>query len=73
MPESAETPIISIDRDVCLASGLCLVYAGGTFVHDTEAKAVLVNQVTDSIELIRTAVEACPTGALSLSLDEPGV
>jgi ferredoxin len=73
MPESAETPIISIDRDVCLASGLCLVYAGGTFVHDTEAKAVLVNPVSESIEQIRTAVEACPTGALSLSLDEPGV
>ena len=71
MSEPARTPIISIDRDICLGSEVCLVYAGGTFAHDTETKAVLVEPVSDSVEQIRTAVEACPTGALSLSVDQP--
>jgi ferredoxin len=73
MPESGGPMKILIDRDVCIGSGVCLVYAAGTFTHDGESKAVLVDPITDSAEDIRVAVEACPTGALSISSDEEGV
>ena len=45
--------------------------APGTFTHDDETKAVVVDAAADPIESIRTAVAACPTGALTLS--EEGV
>lgn len=58
---------VKIDRDRCMGSGMCIVYAPGTFAHDTETKAVLVSPQTDDIETVRTAVDACPTGALLMT------
>jgi ferredoxin len=55
-----------------MGSGLCIVYAPGTFAHDDETKAVVIDDAGDSIEDIHMAVEACPTGALSLTDDEGG-
>jgi ferredoxin len=49
-----------------MGSGMCLVYAPGTFEHDEHTKAIVVDAAGDPIEAIRTAVEACPTGALHL-------
>jgi len=57
---------ITVDRDRCMGSGMCLVYAPGTFEHDEHTKAIVVDPAGDPIESIRTAVEACPTGALQL-------
>ena len=61
--------MIFIDRDVCMGSGLCIVYASSTFAHDDEAKAIVVDPVGDTPEAIRVAVEACPTGALRIVED----
>jgi ferredoxin len=72
MPDPNHPPVVLIDRDLCIGSGVCLVYASGTFTHDAELKAVMVDQVTDTVEAIRVAVEACPTGALSMSNHESG-
>jgi ferredoxin len=66
MPEAGEVPRVAIDRDVCMGSGVCVVYAPGAFTQDAESKAVLVVPVSDSAEQIRVAVEACPTGALRI-------
>ncbi len=55
-----------------MGSGVCVVYAASTFTQDAESKAVLIDHVSDSVEQIRTAVEACPTGALSIENDQPG-
>ena len=63
---------ITIDRELCMGSGMCIVYAGATFAHDEDTKAVVVDPHGDSIEAIRIAVEACPTGALSLMPDNEG-
>jgi ferredoxin len=60
---------IEVDRDRCIGSGMCLVYAPGTFAHDAETKAVVDLASADDVETIRTAVEACPTGALELTTD----
>jgi ferredoxin len=58
---------IVIDRDVCIGSGMCVVYAPETFDQDDEAKAFTKPGSTETIEVIRSAVDACPTGALSLA------
>jgi ferredoxin len=46
-----------------MGSGTCIMYAPRTFDHDDETKPVVVDETGDPIESIRTAVEACPTGA----------
>jgi len=63
-------PEIKVDRDLCMGSGMCIVYAPGTFAHDDETKAVIVDPTDDPIESIRNAVQACPTSAISLTDDQ---
>lgn len=63
---------VVVDRTMCLGSGMCLVYAPGTFVHDEETKAVVRDPAGDPADAIETAVEACPTGALSIVPDQDG-
>ncbi len=66
---------VTVDRDVCIGSGMCVVYAPGTFDQDAEAKAVVRDGASDGLDTVRTAVEACPTRALQLNEDpgrEPG-
>ena len=61
---------LTVDRDVCIGSGMCVVYAPGTFDQDAEAKSVVRDPVTDDAGTVRTAVEACPTGAIRLTVDD---
>ena len=61
---------VIVDRDRCIGSGMCLVYAPATFTHDDQATAVLLDRPTDDIETVRVAVEGCPTGALRLMAEE---
>ena len=68
MPETS--PNIVVDRELCMGSGMCIVYAPGTFAHDDETKAVVVDPAGDPIESIRNAVQACPTSAITLTEDE---
>jgi ferredoxin len=57
---------IEIDRDVCIGTENCNRYAPGTFEVDDEGKVVQIGTDVDSNDAIRTAVESCPTGALSI-------
>lgn len=68
MPEAA--PSIVVDRELCMGSGMCIVYAPGTFAHDDETKAVVVDPLGDPIDAIRNAVQACPTSALRLVTED---
>ena len=61
---------VAVDRDACMGSGMCIVYAPGSFAHDDEAKAVFQHPPGDSLDGVRTAIEACPTGALTLIEDD---
>ncbi|GAA2121042.1 ferredoxin [Actinomadura napierensis] len=63
---------VAVDRELCLGSGMCLVYAPGTFAHDDQAKAIVRDPAGDPADVVETAVEACPTGALRLLPDEDG-
>ena len=70
MPDSDHAWTVVVDREVCMGSGMCIVYAPGTFAHDDETKAVVVDPAGDPIESIRNAVQACPTSAISLTDDQ---
>jgi ferredoxin len=71
MSNSAHPEVpVSIDRDVCIGSGMCVTYAPGTFDQDEEAKAIVVDPAGDPADTVRAAVDACPTGALSLTPHE---
>ena len=67
---SDKTWSVVIDRELCMGSGLCITYAPGTFEHDEEARAVLRTSTTDALDEVRSAVEACPTGAIQLITQE---
>jgi ferredoxin len=70
VPESGARLAISVDRDLCMGSGTCILYAPSTFAHDDETRAIVIDPTGDPVSDIRVAVEACPTGALSLVLEE---
>lgn len=63
---------VVIDRDKCMSSGVCVVYAPGTFSQDESAKAVVVDGAAEDLETVQVAVEACPTHALTLLIDDEG-
>jgi len=58
---------IEVDREVCIGSGLCSVYAPSTFSQDDEAKVFVIDPQGDGPDAIRTAVGACPTRALRIA------
>jgi ferredoxin len=60
---------ISVDRDRCIGSGLCVLYASGTFDQDAQAKCVVRQTITDGLEQIEAAVEACPTSTITLAVE----
>ncbi|MGD9793787.1 MAG: ferredoxin [Acidimicrobiia bacterium] len=59
---------VSIDRELCMGAGLCVMYAPDTFDQDDAVKAVFKPDTIDSIDAVRVAVEACPTGAITLNV-----
>ncbi|WP_405182675.1 ferredoxin [Nocardia sp. NBC_01377] len=63
---------VDADREICIGSGMCAMYAPGTFTQDDEAKVVLLDAPTDRVEAVRIAVEACPAAALELVIDKQG-
>jgi ferredoxin len=62
----ADELTIVVDRDTCIGSGMCVMYAPGTFEQDEEAKSFVIDPAGDSAEDIAGAVDACPTRALRL-------
>ncbi|MDT3439104.1 MULTISPECIES: ferredoxin [unclassified Pseudofrankia] len=67
---AASAPVgwsVAVDREQCIGSGICVVYAPDFFTHDDEAKAMVVGEADGADQAaVRTAVEACPTSALAL-------
>jgi ferredoxin len=57
---------VVVDREICMGSGLCTVYAAASFALDEEAKAVAIDPAGNDLGAIRVAIDACPTGALQL-------
>jgi ferredoxin len=65
MAETAHREI-RVDRTLCMGSGQCCWYAPNTFDQDDETIAIVTDQQGDPEEAIKTAVDSCPTRALSI-------
>lgn len=63
---------LTVDRDLCIGSGMCIVYAPATFTHDEHTKAIVIDPNGDPLDAIRNAVQACPSSALELVSDDEG-
>ena len=59
---------IEIDRESCMGSGVCTVYAPGTFLIDDETKSTVCDPGGDPLERIQTAAQGCPTGAITVTV-----
>lgn len=62
MPDRAE---LRVDRDQCMGTGTCMVYAPTTLTFD-DGKAAVQPNPTDDDDAVAAAIEACPTSALRL-------
>jgi ferredoxin len=58
---------ISVDRDVCMGSGQCLLYATKTFEIDDDGISVVIDQEADSEVDVQRAVNGCPTHAIKVT------
>ncbi|WP_029432326.1 ferredoxin [Blastococcus sp. URHD0036] len=58
---------IRVDRDLCMGSGQCTIYAPRTFAQDDATIAYVLNPDGGTEEEVRDAISACPTGALSIA------
>jgi ferredoxin len=50
-----------------MGSGQCLWYAPNTFDQDDNTVAVVIDQHGDPEEKIQTAIDSCPTQAISIA------
>ena len=57
---------IEIDRDTCMGSGVCSVYAPETFDLDDETKSTVVNPAGNPLDQIEAAASGCPTRAIKV-------
>jgi ferredoxin len=60
---------VELDGEACLGSGTCGHYAPDAFELDDARKSTLRQLREDELDATRNAVEACPSGALSLIED----
>jgi ferredoxin len=61
---------IEIDRERCMASGNCSMWAGGTFDHDEEGIAIVIDPDGDPEETVRLAATNCPVSAITVTGDD---
>jgi ferredoxin len=60
---------IEVDREACMGTGTCLLYAPGSIDLDAEGKATGRLDPTDPRDAAEVAVEACPTRALRVVIE----
>ena len=63
---------IRVDRNLCMGSAQCCWYAPNTFDQDDETIAIVIDPQGDPEEAIRTAVNSCPSRAISIAADADG-
>ncbi|MFB6892396.1 ferredoxin [Kitasatospora sp. NPDC056327] len=65
---------VSVDRDRCCSSGMCVTNAPEVFDQDGRDSLVRLRQAVvtpDQFEDVRLAAELCPGGAITVTGDEP--
>ena len=49
-----------------MGTGTCLVYAASSLELAADGKVAVVHPITDDLAAVQSAVESCPTEALSI-------
>jgi ferredoxin len=57
---------ISVDKDLCIGSAMCVGIAPGRFALDERQRSGPVEAEIDPDELVRDAAASCPSEAISL-------
>ncbi len=57
---------VSVDKNVCICSAMCIAIAPGRFVLDERQRSGPVEAEVDPDELVRDAAASCPSEAISL-------
>jgi ferredoxin len=57
---------IEIDRETCMGSGVCTVYAPETFDIDDETKSTVVDPAGNALDRIEAAAGGCPTRSIKV-------
>ena len=63
---------ISVDKDLCIGSGMCVAIAVDRFVLDERQRSGPVEAEIDPDELVRDAAASCPSEAISLVDSDTG-
>jgi ferredoxin len=58
---------IEVNRERCMASGNCSMWAPGTFDHDDEGIAIVVDPEGDPEETVQLAATNCPVSAITIT------
>ena len=65
---------VSVDRDTCIGSGLCLGRISAVFDQSDDDGLVVLLDAAPAPELheaVRDGAHHCPSGAITVSEDEP--
>jgi ferredoxin len=57
---------VSVDKNVCICSAMCVAIAPGRFVLDEQQRSSPVEAEIDPDEVVRDAAASCPSEAISL-------
>jgi ferredoxin len=60
---------VVVDREACMGSGNCTYWAPAVFDLDDDGIAVVIGSLAGNEESVRSAMENCPTSAISLTAD----
>ena len=63
---------ISVDRETCMGSGVCCVYAPRTFELDDAGISTVRDPSGDGPDEVRAAAEGCPTRSIVVREGEGG-
>lgn len=58
---------IEINRERCMASGNCSMWAGNTFDHDEQGIAIVVDPEGDDPDTVELAATNCPVSAITVT------
>jgi ferredoxin len=61
------TKVVVVDREACMGSGNCVYWAPNVFDLDDDGIAIVLGDPAGNAELVRVALENCPTSAIRLA------
>ena len=63
---------VTVDHDLCVGNGTCLLTAPTVFAHNAARQSEVINPSGASESIILTAAARCPVGAIRVADAETG-